>query len=85
MRETSYADQREHCRLQGYGQMGPGIHQVESQHNLGNEIDPLTGHLIQDSGLASSMGLPSHGAAGGSSIMKKGNCCSCCPHLMQFR
>ena len=51
--------------------MSPGMHQLDS-HSMGGEIDPLTGQLIQDTGLASSMGLPSDSAAGGSSLMKKG-------------
>ena len=75
------ADVHMYRRLQGYGHMGPGMHQLDSKHDLGNEIDPLTGQLIQDPGLASSMGLPSNSAAGGI-IMKKGACPSCCLPLM---
>lgn len=59
--------------------MGSSMNQLDSQHNLGGEMDPLTGQLIQDPSMASSMGLPSHSAAGGSSIIKKGQLTSFYP------
>ena len=52
------------CRLQGYGHMGSGMHQLDNQ-GLGGEIDPLTGQLLADPSLATSMGLPPRTAGSG--------------------